>query len=104
MDVTSNNITGIKPSSRNNLITSLSWMNMRKDTLAIGLENGDIEIWDTNMVKRIRTLQGHVQRVSSLSWNNNILSTGSLDSSILNHDIRDKNHIIERFQYHTKEV
>lgn len=104
MDVTSNNITGIQPSSRNNLITSLSWMNMRKDTLAIGLENGDIEIWDTNLVKRIRTLQGHVQRVSSLSWNNNILSTGSLDSSILNHDIRDKNHIIERFQYHTKEV
>ena len=79
-------------------------MNIEKDKLAIGLENGNIEIWDTHAVKKIRTLGGHGQRVSSLSWNNNILSTGSLDSSILNHDISDKNHIVSRFESHTKEV
>jgi len=77
---------------------------MSKDRLAIGLDNGDVEIWDTNARKLIRTLGGHVQRVSSLSWNQNILSTGSLDSSIINHDVRDRNHIVSRFEDHTKEV
>mmetsp|Transcript_32193 Transcript_32193/g.28526 ORF Transcript_32193/g.28526 Transcript_32193/m.28526 type:complete len:101 (+) Transcript_32193:149-451(+) len=79
-------------------------MTMSKDRLAIGLDNGDVEIWDTNARKLIRTLGGHVQRVSSLSWNQNILSTGSLDSSIINHDVRDRNHIVSRFEDHTKEV
>jgi len=79
-------------------------MNTNKNTLAIGLEDGTVEIWDTNTCDLIRTLGGHSQRVSSLSWNSNILSTGSLDSSIINHDIRAHDHIVSRFEDHTKEV
>lgn len=79
-------------------------MTTAKDKLAIGLDNGDVEIWDTNTRKYIRTLNGHTQRISSLSWNQNILSTGSLDSQIINHDVRDMNHIVSRFTDHTKEV
>ncbi len=79
-------------------------MTIKKDTLAIGLDNGKVEIWNTISKKLIRVLNGHRQRVSSLSWNNNILSTGSLDSFILNHDIRERDHIVSRFEDHTKEV
>ena len=104
MDVSNKHISWIQPRSRDCLIASLSWMTENKDTLAIGMEDGTVEIWDTNVGKFIRTLTGHSQRVSSLSWNHNIISTGGLDSSIINHDIRDRNHIVSRFEDHTKEV
>lgn len=104
MNVTTKGIDWIRPETEDMLITSLSWMNIAHDKLAIGLENGNVELWDTNWNKLIRRLGGHTQRVSSLSWNQNILSTGSLDSSIINHDIRDRNHIVSRFEDHSKEV
>jgi cell division cycle protein 20 (cofactor of APC complex) len=63
-------------------------MNHNKSYIAIGMENGAVEIWDTEVRKFVRELGGHTSRVSSLSWNKNIISTGSLDSSIINHDIR----------------
>ena len=104
LDVESKQICCIKPDCPNTLITSLSWMQLYEDRLAIGLDNGDIEVWDTCAKKFIRTLNGHSQRISSLSWNRNILTTGSLDSSIINHDVKDKNHIVSRYEDHTKEV
>lgn len=94
----------IQPHSKHCLVTSLSWMPGNSHLLAIGMEDGNVEIWDANVKKLIRTLTGHSQRVSSLSWNSDIISTGGLDSSILNHDIRNNNHIVSRFEDHTKEV
>lgn len=79
-------------------------MNQDKNRLAIGLEDGMVEIWDTEVCKLLRTLSGHSQRVSSMAWNQNIISTGGLDSSIINHDVRDRDHIVSRFEDHTKEV
>ncbi|CAI2365543.1 unnamed protein product [Moneuplotes crassus] len=99
-----NQISQIIPSNGKTLITSVSWMTICKNRLAIGLNNGRVEIWDTDKLQRIRTLKGHSKRVSALSWNCNILSTGSLDSLILSHDVRDKSHLIDQFKYHSKEV
>jgi len=79
-------------------------MNDNKDTLAIGMDNGIVEIWDTEVSKLIRKLSGHTQRVSSLSWNRNLLSSGSLDSTIINHDIRVRDNIYSQLTHHTKEV
>lgn len=39
-----------------------------------------------------------------MSWNGGILSTGSRDCSILNHDIRIKNSIINKMEGHEQEV
>jgi cell division cycle protein 20 (cofactor of APC complex) len=47
MDVSTKNITAITPTLQNANITSLSWMNNDSGILAIGLEDGTIELWDT---------------------------------------------------------
>jgi len=89
MDYSTKKISLITPKADNERITSISWMNYNRNTLAVGMDNGTIEIWDTNRELMIRKLIGHSQRVSSLAWNRNILTSGGLDSNILNHDIRD---------------
>ena len=104
MDVSNKNISWIQPKSNDWLITSLCWMNYNKSYIAIGMENGAVEIWDTEIRKFVRELGGHSSRVSSLSWNKNVISTGSLDSSIINHDIRWRDHIVSKFEDHSKEV
>lgn len=85
-------------------ICSLNWMNTNGVCLAIGMKDGSTELWDTIKMIRLRQLNGHSDRISSLSWNNHILSTGSKDSRIMNHDIRIPNHITQTLIGHTHEV
>lgn len=42
---------------------------------------------------QVRSLRGHSNRVSSLSWNGHLLSTGGRDALILNHDVRMREHV-----------
>lgn len=37
--------------------------------LAIGTENGCVQLWDVESEKRVRTLHGHSSRVGVLAWN-----------------------------------
>ncbi len=91
-------------SENNENICSVNFMN-NGSCLAVGLNNGYTELWDIERSTKIRNLNGHESRVSALAWNNYILSTGSKDSLIMNHDVRIKEHIIHKFhQGHTKEV
>lgn len=80
----------LSTSSEDNYVSSVSWMNRGgdKDHLAIGFSNNVIQLWDVEKFSFVRQLLGHNNRVSSLSWNNYILSSGSRDQSIINHDIR----------------
>lgn len=48
-------------------------------------------------------MSGHENRVGVISWHNNILSSGSKDSSILNYDIRSPNIILKHIG-HKQEV
>ncbi|MCQ2819350.1 MAG: WD40 repeat domain-containing protein [archaeon] len=85
-------------------ICSVSFMN-NGTCLAIGKEEGLTEIWDIEHSNKIRTLQGHNERVSCLSWNNFTLTTGSKDTQILNHDVRTKDSLISKLiNGHNKEV
>lgn len=70
-----------------NYITSLSW-NEEGELLAIGTNDCDVMIYDIEHSKRICTLKGHLARVASLSWNKNLLSSGSRSGKIINFDIR----------------
>ena len=47
-----------------------------------------VQLWDCNREKQVRTLLGHSARVSALAWNRSTLSSGGRDTSILNHDVR----------------
>ncbi|KQK11759.1 protein FIZZY-RELATED 3 [Brachypodium distachyon] len=72
--------------------------------LAVGTGHGDVQIWDSSRCKRIRNMGGHQARASVLAWNSTILSSGSRDKSILQHDIRVPNDYISKFSGHRSEV
>lgn len=79
-------------------------MSVNSSFLAIGMKDGTTEIWDAAKISLIRKFDGHTDRISSLSWNNQVLSTGSKDSKIINHDLRASTHIIQTLIGHTHEV
>ena len=101
MTYTNNN--SISEDISNNIITSLSWME-NGINLGIGLPDGIIQLWDINKKIRIREIFAHNNRVSCLSWNNNILSSGSKDRYIKNFDIRIKFPEISKIKKHKQEV
>eukprot|EP01100_Stratorugosa_tubuloviscum_P003681 TRINITY_DN1898_c0_g1_i3.p1 TRINITY_DN1898_c0_g1~~TRINITY_DN1898_c0_g1_i3.p1 ORF type:complete len:475 (+),score=235.22 TRINITY_DN1898_c0_g1_i3:112-1536(+) len=86
-----------------NIITSVSWMQDR-NFISIGSNNGQIQLWDVEHQRLVRTMMGHHSRVGALSWNSYILSSGSADGSIFNHDVRAAQHHISSFLNHYEEV
>ena len=54
---------------RDDAITSVGW-SQRGNHLAVGTHRGLTQIYDTEKLKIVRTLQGHNSRVSSCAWNN----------------------------------
>ncbi|SMN22630.1 similar to Saccharomyces cerevisiae YGL003C CDH1 Cell-cycle regulated activator of the anaphase-promoting complex/cyclosome (APC/C) [Maudiozyma saulgeensis] len=83
--------------------TSLSWVGAGSH-LAVGQRDGLVDIYDVTKKKCIRTMSGQTDRVSCLSWNNYILSSGSRDRSILHRDVRMPDPFFERLETHTQEV
>jgi cell division cycle protein 20 (cofactor of APC complex) len=43
-------------------------------------------------------------RVGTLAWNDHILTTGGMDSLIINNDVRVRAHIVETYRGHSQEV
>lgn len=88
-----------------NNICSVNWMG-NGVCLAVGLYDGSCVLYDIEKLVRIRKMDGHKEnsRVSALSWNKYIISTGGKDGNIINHDVRDKKHIIHMLKAHRKEV
>lgn len=72
--------------------------------LSIGTGLGDVQIWDSSRCKRIRNMGGHQTRTGVLAWSSCILSSGSRDKNILQHDIRVPNDYISKFSGHRSEV
>ncbi|ORC88813.1 putative cell division cycle protein [Trypanosoma theileri] len=78
------------PSQRppNGVICGVCW-NEDGNLLALGTDDGSVEIWDVEMQRITRRLYQHVDRVGAISWNGNNLATGSKDSTIRIDDLRD---------------
>ncbi|GFO48897.1 cell division cycle protein 20 homolog [Plakobranchus ocellatus] len=72
--------------------------------LAVGLSNGNVQLWDTEQQKLLRTMSGHPARVGSLSWNTHILSSGSRTGAIHHHDVRVAQHQVAELIHHNQEV
>ena len=73
--------------------------------IALGLNNGDIELWDIEKKIKIRSLNAHNDRVGALAWNGYNLYSGSKDATILSHDVRIKNHVVMKLSGgHNKEI
>ena len=88
-------------------VTSVSWSTVPSNSkyIAVGTSSSKIQLWDTEALSRVRTLNGHTARVSSLAWNSQWLSSGGRDSIIFQHDVRASRNIAARFNNgHTQEV
>lgn len=72
--------------------------------MAVGTHDQLVKIWDVESGKMIRTIHGHTGRVGSLSWNDQMLSSGARDGLINTHDVRIQESKIASFQGHTNEV
>ena len=92
--------------NNNKLVSSLIWSE-DGDKLAVGNSYGLVELYDINKKELITSFTGHSSRVGVVSWNRNIISSGSKDYSIITRDIRCKNNdesIIRKFLGHQQEV
>lgn len=72
--------------------------------LGIGLGTGDVELWDVESGQKLRTMNGHLGQVATLSWNQHILSSGCADGSIWHHDVRIPRHKVMELLGHSGEV
>ncbi len=84
-------------------VTSVAW-SQGGSHLSVGLNSGVTQIWDIHQQKQVRTVGGHSGRISSISWNNSILSTGSRDRTILQHDVRAADDYFAKLAGHKQEV
>ncbi|CAG9316227.1 CDC20_2 [Blepharisma stoltei] len=84
------------------IITSVSWMK-GGSCLAVGDSGHTIKLFDIDKSSEIRSISAHADRVSSLAWNGYVLSSGSRDASIIQHDLRIQNYFVKN-QAHTQEV
>lgn len=87
----------------NDYVCSLSWI-QDGNCLAVGTTAGTVELWDCSRNKKLRVMEGHSARVSSVSWNSYILSSGSRSGQIIHHDVRQRDHIVSTLSGHTQEV
>lgn len=87
-------------------VTSVRWSDMQGHTnyLAVGTNEGPVQLWDADAMKKIRTMRGHAARVGSLAWTQHLLSSGGRDSVIIQHDVRSASHIVSTYAGHTQEV
>ncbi|KAK6925622.1 Anaphase-promoting complex subunit 4, WD40 domain [Dillenia turbinata] len=85
-------------------VTSVRWAPDGQH-LAVGLNNSEVQLWDSTANCQLRTLRGaHQSRVGSMEWNNHILTSGGMDGKIVNNDVRVRSHIVETYRGHTGEV
>jgi len=84
-------------------VTSLSWV-QEGNYMAVGTSDHKVQIWDVERLKQVRCMTGHRARVSSLSWNGPLLSSGGRDSVVMHHDVRLSEHKVGTLRGHVQEV
>lgn len=85
------------------MICSVGWNN-KASNLAVGESTGKLKLIDPETTKIIREMQGHTCRVSSISWNGNVVSTGSRDRTILTRDPRAPGDFVYKLIGHKQEI
>jgi len=86
-------------------VSSVKFVQEGGGHLAIGSSDKTVDIWDVERGTRLRRMKGHASRVSALSWNKHILTSGGRDAAIFHHDVRAQNHIVSTLKDgHVSEV
>lgn len=90
-------------SAMDDCVTSVSWMPDGK-TLAVGTNHAQVQLWDAQSLTCVRSMTSHSSRVGALAWNGPILTSGSRDGQIHNHDVRARVHHVASMVAHEQEV
>jgi len=85
-------------------VTSVAWIKEGGGYLAVGTNSSDVQLWDVEKGKQVRSMKGHAARVGALDWNAHVLSSGSRDASIFHHDVRVRDHHVATLAGHSQEV
>jgi cell division cycle protein 20 (cofactor of APC complex) len=85
-------------------ISSVNFVQDGGGYLAVGTNSNQVQLWDVESMRMLRTMDGHQARVGSLAWNQHVLSSGSRDSQIIHHDVRIAQHQIATLHGHEQEV
>mmetsp|Transcript_39259 Transcript_39259/g.92376 ORF Transcript_39259/g.92376 Transcript_39259/m.92376 type:complete len:499 (+) Transcript_39259:170-1666(+) len=95
----------LETSGAGNIVTSLAWGDDPTcNTLAVGTHDSQVQLWDVGSCKQIGEMSGHRSRVSSLSWNGQLVSSGSRDSAIHHYDVRAPQKQVAELHGHSQEV
>ena len=89
-------------------VCSLRWAKRSfSNHLALGLADGEVQIWDTTQGVQVQRLRGHSRRCCALAWASSVeIFSGSQDTSILRWDLRQPcdGRPAQRLMAHTEEV
>ena len=92
-------------SSADDLVTSVSWIKECGGShLAVEASSAEVQLWYAGSGKQVRRMTGHASRVGALDWNAHLLTSGSRDASIMNHDVCVRAHHVATLAGHTQEV
>ncbi|KAE9592414.1 putative transcription factor WD40-like family [Lupinus albus] len=97
------NVSKLFEANDNDRPTSVAWSENTK-FIAVGFLHSKLQLWDAETSKPIRDLEGHSKRVAAIAWNGQMLSSGSHDKSIINHDVRARRNVICKVKAHRAEI
>lgn len=103
-NATTGSISFLLETAKHEPIASVSWIKQGSGYLAVGTSDNLVQLWDVQSQTKVREMGGHSDRVSSLSWNRHVLSSGSRDRTIINHDVRVAQHQVSLLAAHEGEV
>ena len=103
-DAASGEIKELMAVENDDYVSSVAFLPSAASHVAIGTASNTVQLWDVQAQKQVRVMEGHSSRVGALAWNNHILSSGSNDTTIINHDVRIANHAVGRMTQHSQEV
>ncbi|RDX71030.1 Cell division cycle 20.1, cofactor of APC complex, partial [Mucuna pruriens] len=97
------NVFKLLKATDNDFPTSVSWSEDAK-YLAIGFMSSKLQLWDAETSKLVKVLKGHGKRIATIAWNGRILTSGSHDKYIINHDVRARKNVMSQVKAHRAEV
>jgi len=92
-----------KMENEHDYICSVKWTEDGQ-YLAVGDSQNTVQLWDVEKSTCLRNMISHEGRVNALSWNNCIISSGSMDTTIHHHDVRIAEHHTSTLTGHTMEI
>jgi hypothetical protein len=69
---------------------------LQGNLFAFGTGDGNVLLLDVSVTRLLNLKQSNFARLGALVWNENVLSSGTSDSSILHHGVRSHSHVTER--------